>query len=207
MNGFHPEIVGVVADFNASSLHEAVKPTLITQYMPWCEKVNIKIAGGSDVPAALAAIGASWGKTFPKGIFTYNFLDQKIDDFYKAEERLLSLFQIFAMLAMLISCLGLWGLATFAAQQRTKEIGIRKVLGASVQGIVASLSKDFLKLVGIAIFIATPLAYFGMKKWLQDFAFRIDIGWTVFCLAGIVAVGIAFLTVSFQSVKACWRTP
>ncbi len=207
MNGFQPEIVGVVADFNATSLHEAVKPTLITQYMPWCDKANIKIQGGSDVPEALAAIEASWKKTFPQGIFTYNFLDQKIDDFYKAEERLFSLFKIFAGLAMLISCLGLWGLATFAAQQRNKEIGIRKVLGASVQGIVALLSKDFLKLVGIAIFIATPLAYFGMKKWLQDFAFRIDIGWQVFAVAGAVAVGVAFLTVSFQSIKAALANP
>ncbi len=207
MNGFQPEIVGVVADFNSTSLHEAVKPTLITQYMPWCEKVGIKIEAGGDVSAALAAIESSWKKTFPQGIFAYNFLDQKIDDFYKTEERLFSLFKIFAGLAMLISCLGLWGLATFAAQQRIKEIGIRKVLGASVQGIVALLSKDFLKLVGIAIVIAAPLAWFGMNRWLQDFAFRIDIGWQVFALAGLTAVAVAFLTVSFQSVRAALANP
>jgi putative ABC transport system permease protein len=207
MNGFKPEIVGVIADFNATSLHDAVTPTLITQYLPWCSQANIKIAAGSDLPATLAAIGAAWGKTFPEGIFEYNFLDQKIGEYYKAEAQLYSLFKIFAGLAMLISCLGLWGLATFAAQQRTKEIGVRKVLGASVESIVALLSKEFLSLVVLALAIASPLAYFGMKKWLQDFAFRIDIGWQVFVAAGLLAVGIAFLTVSFQSIKAALANP
>ncbi|MBK8561917.1 MAG: ABC transporter permease [Saprospiraceae bacterium] len=207
MNGYQPEVVGVVADFNANSLHETVKPTLITQYLPWCEKVGIKIEAGGDVPKTLAAIESVWKKTFPKGIYDYHFIDQKIDEYYKAEERLFSLFQIFAGLAMLISCLGLWGLATFAAQQRTKEIGVRKVLGASVSGIVGLLSREFLALVIVSLAIATPLAYFGMKKWLQDFAFRIDIQWSVFALAGLVAVAIAFLTVSFQSIKAALANP
>ena len=202
MNAYHPEIIGVVADFNTSSLHESVKPTLVTQYLPWCEKVSIKIEAGSDLPATLAAIESSWKKTFPQGIFDYNFLDQKIDAFYKTEARLFGLFKIFSGLAMLISCLGLWGLAMFAAQQRTKEIGIRKVLGASVSGITGLLAKDFLKLVILAIVIASPPAYIGMSKWLQDFAFRIDIGWQVFATASLAAIGIALLTVGFQSVKA-----
>ncbi len=207
MNGFQPEIVGVVADFNVNSLHEIVKPTLITQYLPWCEKVGIKIEAGGDVPKTLAAIESVWKTTFPKGIYDYHFIDQKIDEYYKAEERLFSLFQIFAGLAMLISCLGLWGLATFAAQQRTKEIGIRKVLGASVSGIVGLLSREFLALVIVSLAIASPLAYFGMKKWLQDFAFRIDIQWWVFALAGLAALVVAFLTVSFQSIKAALANP
>jgi putative ABC transport system permease protein len=120
---------------------------------------------------------------------------------------LYSLFRIFSVLAMLISCLGLWGLITFAAQQRVKEIGIRKILGASVQNIVAMLTKDFVALVCIAICIAAPLAYWGINKWLQDFAFRISIGWEVFLVAGIAATLIALVTVSFQAVKAAIANP
>jgi putative ABC transport system permease protein len=134
-------------------------------------------------------------------------LDAEIDAFYKAEIRLYSLFKIFAGLAMLISCLGLWGLASFAAQQRTKEIGIRKVLGASVAGIATLLSKDFLKLVIIAFAIASPITYYFMSNWLQDFAYRIPIGWWVFAVVGFVAVLIALLTVSFQAIRAAVANP
>jgi putative ABC transport system permease protein len=206
MNGWHAEITGVVSDFNASSLHESVKPTLITQYLPWAETTNIKLKPG-EASAALSALESAYKQAYPTEVFAFVFLDQKIDAFYKSEARLFFLFKIFAGLAMLISCLGLWGLATFAAQQRTKEIGVRKVLGASVQGIVAMLSREFLSLVILSLVIAVPLAYFGMNKWLQDFAFRIDIHWTVFALAGLVAVVVAFLTVSFQSIKAALANP
>jgi putative ABC transport system permease protein len=201
------QIAGVVADFNTLSLHEAIIPTFISQGQKMYETAGIKIEAGSDLPATIAAIGAAWEKAYPQGIFSYKFLDEQIDDFYKAETRLYSLFKIFAGLAMLISCLGLWGLATFAAQQRTKEIGIRKILGASTAGIVGLLSKDFLKLVILSLVIASPLAYFFMEKWLADFAFRINISWRVFALAGAVAVGVAFLTVSFQSAKAALANP
>ncbi len=207
MMGWNAEITGVIKDFNTNSLHEEVNPLLITQYNNFYDRVSIRIEGGSDMPATLRAIETAWEKSFPQGVFEFKFLDQTIDTFYKAEERLFQLFRVFAGLAMFISCLGLWGLAAFAAQQRTKEIGIRKVFGASVEGIVALLSKEFLKLVGIAILIASPLAYFGMNKWLQDFAFRIDIGWKVFLLAGLGAVVIAFLTVSFQAVRAALTNP
>ena len=144
MNGWNAEIVGVVADFNIGSLHEAIKPTLITQFLPFCEKVGIKIQAGADIPAVISKINAGYKKAYPSGIFEFNFLDQQLDALYKSEVRLYSLFKIFSVLAMLISCLGLWGLITFAAQQRVKEIGVRKVLGASVPNIVSLLTKDFI---------------------------------------------------------------
>ena len=207
MDGLYAEIVGVVPDFNISSLHEAIKPALITQFLPYCEKVNIKIQAGTDVPTVISKINAGYKKTFPSGIFEFNFLDQRLDALYKDEGRLYSLFKIFSVLAMLISCLGLWGLITFAAQQRVKEIGIRKILGASVPNLVSMLAKDFIKLVCIAIVIAVPLAYWGINKWLQDFAFRINIGWTAFLIGGAAAILIALITVSFQAIRAAIAKP
>ncbi len=207
MGEWIPEIVGVVSDFNTGSLHEAIKPTLITQYLPYCEKLSIKIGSGTDIPATISKINAAYRKVFPKGLFEFNFLEEQLDALYKTETRLYSLFKIFSLLAMLISCLGLWGLITFAAQQRVKEIGIRKVLGASVVNIVSMLTKDFIVLVCIAIAIAAPLAYWGIHKWLQDFAFRIHIGWTVFVIAGTAAILISLITVGFQAIKAAIANP
>jgi putative ABC transport system permease protein len=207
MNGWHAEITGVVADFNIGSLHEEIKPTLITQYLPFCEKISIKIGSGTDVSSTISKITTAYKTVYPQGIFEFNFLDQQLDALYKTEERLYSLFRIFSALAMLISCLGLWGLITFAAQKRIKEIGIRKVLGASVPDIVSMLTKEFVILVCIAIAIAAPLAYWGINKWLQDFAYRIHIGWTVFIIAGAAAVLIALITVSFQAIKAAIANP
>jgi ABC-type antimicrobial peptide transport system permease subunit len=206
-DGWYPEIVGVVADFNISSLHEAIKPTLITQYLPYAEKVNIKIQAGVNIPSVITKINESYKKAYPSGIFEFNFLDQRLDALYKDEGRLYSLFKIFSALAMLISCLGLWGLITYAAQQRVREIGVRKVLGASVSNIVTLLTKDFVILVCIAIAIAAPLAYWGVNKWLQDFAFRIAIGWTAFAISGAAAILIALITVSFQAIKAALANP
>ena len=207
MMGWQAEIVGVVEDFNTSSLHEAIMPTLITQYLPFAEKMNIKIQAGTDIPALISKINSSYKKVYTSGIFEFNFLDERLDALYKSEARLYSLFKIFSVLAMLISCLGLWGLITFAAQQRIKEIGVRKVLGASVPDIVSLLSKDFLLLVCISIVIATPLAWWGIHKWLQDFAYRIPIGWTAFAIAGGAAILIALVTVSFQAIRAAISNP
>jgi putative ABC transport system permease protein len=207
LDGWHAEIIGVVADFNIGSLHEAIKPTLITQYLPYTEKIGIRIQSGTDIAAAISHINTSYKKVFPDGIFEYNFLDQQLDALYKSEMRLFSLFKIFSVLAMLISCLGLWGMITFAAQQRIKEIGIRKVLGASVPNIVSLLTKDFIVLVCISIIIAAPLAYWGINKWLQDFAFRIHIGWAAFIIAAVIALFIALITVSFQAIKAAIANP
>jgi len=207
MDGWNAEIVGVVADFNISSLHEAIKPTLITQFLPYCDKLNIKIQAGTDIPAVISKINVSYKKAYPSGIFEFNFLDQRLDALYKDEARLFDLFKIFSVLAMLISCLGLWGLITYAAQQRVKEIGVRKVLGASVTNIVSLLTKDFIILVCVAIAIAAPLAYWGINKWLQDFAYRIHVGWTAFAIAGGAAIFIAIITVSFQAIKAAIANP
>ena len=207
MMGWHPEITGVVADFNIGSLHEAIKPTLITQFIPFANKVGVKIQAGADIPVVINQVNTSYKKIFPEGIFEYNFLDQQLDALYKSEIRLFSLFKVFSVLAMLISCLGLWGLITFAAQQRVKEIGIRKILGASVPNLVSMLAKDFVILVCIAIVIAVPLAYLGINKWLQDFAFRINIGWTAFVIAGAAAILIALITVSFQAIRAAIANP
>ena len=135
------------------------------------------------------------------------FLDENINSFYESEQRLFSLFEFFSLIALFISCLGLWGLATFAAQRRTKEIGIRKVLGASVSGLVGLMSGDFLKLVAISLILAAPLSYFFMQRWLHHFAYRIELHWYVFAGAGIVALTVAFLTVSFQSIKTAFNNP
>jgi putative ABC transport system permease protein len=207
MMGWQAEVVGVVEDFNTNSLHEAIEPTLITQYLPFSEKINIKIQAGTDIPALISTISLNYKKVFPSGIFEFNFLDERLDALYRSEARLYSLFRIFSVIAMLISCLGLWGLITFAAQQRVKEIGVRKVLGASVPDIVSLLSKDFLLLVCISIVIAAPLAWWGVHRWLQDFAYRIHIGWTAFAIAGAVAILIALITVSFQAIKAAIANP
>jgi len=207
MMNWNAEIVGVVADFNVGSLHEAITPTLVTQFLPFCNKVSIKIQAGADIPATISKINAGYKKAYPSGIFEFNFLDQELDALYKADVRLYSLFKIFSALAMLISCLGLWGLITFAAQQRVKEIGVRKVLGASVPDIVSLLTRDFVILVLISIVIAAPLAWMGIHKWLQDFAYRIHIGSAAFIIAAVAAILIALITVSFQAIRAAVANP
>ena len=206
MNNGKVQIVGVVADFNTGSLHDEIRPTTIISF-PIYSQAGIKIEAGSNIPETIAAIEKVWKKVYPEGVFEFKFLDAQIDAFYKGEERLYQLFKIFAGLAMLISCLGLWGLSTLSAQQRTKEIGIRKVLGASVDRIVVMLSKDFLIMVLVALAIASPLAYYLINNWLQSFAFHIDIAWQVFAIAGIVSLVIALLTVSFQAIKAALANP
>jgi len=207
MGNGNAEIVGVVSDFNTASLHHAIEPTLLMTFPEVYNQVGIKIKAGVDVGKTIKSIGAAWKTAYPDGIFEYKFLDEQIEAYYKAEERLFHLFEIFAGMAMLISCLGLWGLASFASQQRLKEIGIRKVLGASVSNITTLLSKDFLRLVLISILIATPITWWSMNKWLEDFAYRINIGWWVFVLVGAVALLIALLTVSFQAIKAAISNP
>jgi putative ABC transport system permease protein len=201
------EIVGVVRDFNTTSLHNTINPTLIASVPGFYGQVGIKIHARSDLPATIAEIEKRWKKVFPNEVFEFKFLDQQIDSYYKAEARIHTLFQIFAGLAMLISCLGLWGLASFAAQQRTKEIGIRKVLGASVNAIVLLLSKDFIVMVMIALAVACPLAYYLMSAWLTKFAFHIDIGINVFAIAAMSSILIAFFTVSFQAIRAAIGNP
>ena len=160
-----------------------------------------------DAPRAIAAMEKQWKKYNAGFPFTYAFLDETFNNLYKAEEQTGLLYNIFAAIAIFISCLGLLGLAAYTAQVRTREIGVRKVLGASVPGIIALLAKDFLKLVFIAIALAIPLAWYAMNNWLQDFAYKISIGWQVFILSGSIAIVIAIVTISFQSIKASLVNP
>jgi putative ABC transport system permease protein len=162
---------------------------------------------GKDAPKAIAALSGQWKKYNTDFSFDYNFLDEAYNNLYKSEQKTELLLNIFAAIAIFISCLGLLGLATYTAQVRTREIGVRKVLGANVGGIIRLLAMNFLKLVFIAILIAVPVAWWLTDKWLQDFAYRININWTVFALAGILAMLIAVLTISFQSVKAAIANP
>jgi putative ABC transport system permease protein len=161
----------------------------------------------SDMTNILAFLEQKWKSVRPDEPFEYTFLNEDFQKNYQAEARTARIVRTFTIISILISCLGLFGLATFAAQQRTKEIGVRKVLGASVGSIVLLLSRDFLKLVLIAIIIASPLAWFAMNRWLQDFQYRIDIPWWVFVVAGVLAILIAFITISFQSIKAALMNP
>lgn len=207
MGGEDAEIIGVVNDFNNKSLHNPLNATIITQLPEVYQQAGIRIEANSNIPAAIASIERIWKKVYPDHVFECKFLDESIDNFYKAETRLYTLFKIFAVLAMCISCLGLWGLATLAAYHRTKEIGIRKVLGASVDKIVLLLSKEFLSMVMIALVVAVPLVYYLINDWLQKFAYRIEIGWEIFAIAGTGSIAIAMMTTSIQTLKAALANP
>ena len=199
-------VVGVLKDFNNRSFRNDLAPLLVTTNVTMYSQAGIKLET-KNMSATLQAVKTVCEETFPNFVYEYRFLDDKIESFYKQENQLAQLFKIFAVLAIFLSCLGLYGLASFMAVQRVKEVGIRKVLGASVAGVTALLAKDFLKLVFIAILIASPLAWYLMNEWLADFAYRIDIQWQVFAAAGFASVVIAFLTVGFQSVKAALADP
>lgn len=197
-------VVGVVKDFNFTSLHEGIKP--VTMILGR-DDGNLAIRfNAASLPVLLPQIEAIWNKLSP-GNFEYSFMNADFEYTYRAEQRTGLIFMIFAILAIVIACLGLFGLAAYAAEQRTKEIGIRKVLGAGVYTIVAMLSKNFVKLVLVSIVIATPVAWFMMQGWLLDFAYRISIQWWVFVAAGFIALFIAVITISFQSVRAAVANP
>ena len=200
------QIIGVVNDFVFSSAREKVPPTILFLRPNWNGTLYVR-ATGQNTTQALAAAERVWKQNSPQYPFESHFLDDSYDQLYKDEQRTGQLFRFFAGIAILISCLGLFGLAAYTAEQRTKEIGVRKVLGASIASIVTLLSKDFLALVIVAIVIASPLAWWAMNNWLKDFAYKINIEWWVFALAGTLAVGIALLTVSFQSIKAALMDP
>lgn len=198
-------IVGVLSDFNNGDLYTAIEPTIVFADRARYRSAGVKLSRMNA--ETVRRIGEIWQKQFPDHVFEYSFFDEDIARFYQREELATRLTTTFALLSVCLSCLGLFGLAIFAIEQRTKEIGIRKVLGASVAGITAMLSMDFLKLVLVAIVLASPVAWYFMDKWLQDFAYRIQIHWGIFALAGLLAAGIALLTVSFQSVKAALANP
>lgn len=201
-------IVGLMKDFHHNSLHVPIEPLILRLFKakPYWGSVIVRTDAGKtkQAIAGMEKVFKQFNAGFP---FKYYFTDDEISKNYKAEYTISKLSRYFAFLAIFISCLGLFGLVTFTAEQRTKEIGVRKVLGASVPGIVRMLSKDFLKLVFIAAVIAFPVAWWAMHNWLVDFAYRVDIGWWVFVVAGVVAVLIALITISFQAIKAALANP
>ncbi len=198
-------IVGVVKNFNFESLHETVGPLMFVLRRS-TGLISFKIKP-DNIAGLIKSIEAKWKTFAPEMPFSYRFMDESFARMYTAEQRIGKIALIFSVLAILIACLGLFGLATFIAEQRTKEIGIRKVLGASVNGLVRLLSKDFLKLVLIAFVLAAPLAWWSMNTWLQDFAYRITLSWWIFLLAIVVALFIALATVSYQAIKAAITNP
>ncbi|MEP7233468.1 MAG: ABC transporter permease [Ginsengibacter sp.] len=199
-------VVGVVKDFNGSSLKEEMKPIVLGSWKMVYRSINIKIPS-QHARQTLAAMEKLWNNTYPDFVYEYQFLDDKIASFYKQENQLSQLYKIFAGIAIFISCLGLYGFVSFMAVQRTKEVGIRKVLGASVISIIYLFSKEFTVLIGVAFLIATPLAYFFMHQWLQNYAYRIDIGVGIFLLTILISVMIAWLTVGYQAIRAAIANP
>jgi putative ABC transport system permease protein len=199
------KVLGVVQDFNYTSVKQKVAPAMMMlgrNYGGMVIKINT-----TDVEGFMTNLKKQWDSFNPAGPMEYYFLDEKFAALYNSEKRTQQIFSAFAVLAIIIASLGLFALSTFMIEQRKKEVGIRKVLGASVSGIVQLLVKDFLMLVFIAILIASPVAWYAMTKWLQDFAYKIDLQWWMFALAGLLAIAIALLTVSFQGIKAALMNP
>jgi putative ABC transport system permease protein len=201
--GYH--VVGIIKDFNFSSMHDNIGPLVIElsqNYGSMAVRVNTK-----NISSIVDNIKSKWSEMAPGQPFNYTFMDADFNNIYTAEQQTGKLFITFAVFAIFIGCLGLFGLVTYAAEQRIKEIGVRKVLGASVVGIVTMLSKDFAKLVLIASVFAFPIAWWAMYEWLQSFAYRINISWWIFIVAGLAAILIALITVSLQAIKAAVANP
>lgn len=211
INGATCPIVGVVKDFHSKSLHEPIVPFFMGSFTKKARSISLKLAtNGKDIDqfkSTLTQVQKAWKQVYPDEKFEYHFFDQTIAALYDKEQKTAKLMNTAMLIAIFISCMGLFGLAAFTAQQRIKEIGIRKVLGASAGGIVTMLSKDFLTLVLIAILISSPIAWYFMHQWLQDFAYRVDISWWVFLVSGLGAMLIALVTICFQSIKVAFTNP
>ena len=204
---FEYHVVGVVKDFHFQDLHVPISPyAFLLNNQPFYSYLMVHARPG-NVSGVLNTIKKTWQSLNPAEPFEYSFLDEDFQKNYATEDRRAAMVSFFTTIAILISCLGLFGLAAFSAEQRTKEIGIRKVLGASVANIVGLLSKDFIKLVVIALFLAAPIGWYFMNKWLEDFAYRINIGWWMFGVAGLLAIFIAFATISLHAIKAALTNP
>ncbi len=199
-------VVGVLQDFNDRSLRNKLAPLLIATNSTMYRQASIKLST-TNIASSMQSIKKIWERTFPNYVYEYKFLDDKIASFYKQERQLSQLYKIFAAIAIFLSCLGLYGLASFMAVQRIKEVGIRKVLGASAGNIVYLFSKEFIILIAIAFAIATPLAWYFMNSWLRDYAYRINISWWIFMIGGAASIIIALATVSFQAIKAAMANP
>jgi putative ABC transport system permease protein len=200
------ELIGIVKDFHFQSLHSKIAPAIFMINNSEVRRFVVRM-NTSDVRGTMAQIERVWNDFAPNWVFDYSFVDENFNKLYKTEVRTSRIVTVFASLAVFIACLGLFGLAAFSAEVRTKEIGIRKVLGATEAGIIGLLSKDFLALVGIAIILATPLSYWATSRWLQDFEYKTELSWWIFAVAGLSAVGIAFITVAGQALRAAGANP
>jgi ABC-type antimicrobial peptide transport system permease subunit len=201
-------VVGVVKNYVEGSPYEKIPPTVILgPGNPWFSTMHIKFNPDYSTATALAKAENVFKKYNPAYPFDYKFVDQEYAKKFNDEQRTKTMAGLFAFLAIFISCLGLFGLSAYVAESRVKEIGVRKVLGASVFNITKLLSLDFVKLVIVSIIIATPVAWYAMNKWLQDYTYRINISWMIFFIAGLLAIAIALITISFQSIKAAIANP
>ena len=200
------KIIGVVDDFHYRSLHNTIAPVCIIFKDERPTAINIKLRSGA-IQSSMDFINKTWEEVFPAYPLKYQFYDDWFDAMYKKEERFAKTIGLFAILAIVISCMGILGLSIFTLERRIKEIGIRKVNGAKISEILSMLNKDFIKWVAIAFVVACPIAYYAMNKWLESFAYKTTLSWWIFALAGMLALGIAMLTVSFQSWKAATRNP
>jgi putative ABC transport system permease protein len=199
-------IIGVVKDFNFRSLHQEIEPLILSMMPGWSNYLCIRLSAG-DLQASLQHIETTWKTLVPHQPFEFHFLDETYENLYRSEERTGTLLGCFTALALIISCLGLTGLASFMAERRTKEIGIRKTIGASVSGLVFLLSKEFLKLVGLSTIMAWPVGYFAMDTWLSGFAYQTKLGYGVFVSAGLTALVIAFITIGYQTTRVAAANP
>ncbi len=196
----------MVRDFHYQSLHHRIAPLVLQLNRRGRDHFLVRLQS-EDLPGTLAHLEATWTRFIPERPFEYYFLDASFDRLYRAEQRAATLLSLFTGLSLIIACLGLFGLAAFTAEQRTKEIGVRKVLGASLTDIVVLLSKGFATLVVVAFVVAVPLAYLAMDRWLQNYAYRIEISWPIFLIAGLSVFLVALLTVSYQAIKAALTDP
>ncbi len=205
-NNFNGRIIGVMKDIHFQSLHQEITPLVLSYTNFQTNFLLVRLQSG-NISETIDFIASEWKSFAPNQLFSYQFLDESLDALYRSEKRLSEIFTIFAVLSVLIACLGLFGLASFIAEQRTKEIGVRKALGATVPMIVNLLLKDFILLIAIAFIIAAPIAYFSAGSWLQDFAYRIDVSFLTIGLSGILALLIAVLTIGYQAIKAALTNP
>jgi ABC-type antimicrobial peptide transport system permease subunit len=200
-------VIGVVKDFNYESLHNKIRPMSFVIERPFGVHYALIKVAPVNLPASMALVKNTWKQILPNGEFKGSFLDENIDRQYRKEEKMGQMFISGAIIAIVLSCMGLLAMVILIVTQKIKEIGIRKVLGASVANIVFLVSKEFFWLVAIAIIVASPLAWFGMQKWLDNFAYRINIDWWVFVLAGLLAFVVALFTISIQAIKAATANP
>ncbi|NQV17442.1 MAG: ABC transporter permease, partial [Armatimonadetes bacterium] len=203
---FSPEIVGVIQDFHFNSLHEEVSPLLFMYWSFLFQEVSIKVSP-INIPETMKEIQQVWEKFYPAHPFNYSFLDEDVDKMYKAEEKSFRVISTFSILAIIIACMGLLGLTFYTTEQRRKEIGVRKILGASILNIIQKISAEFLKLVLIANLIAWPVSYLLINKWLASFPYKVGINILVFFTAGAIALGISLITIGFTVFRSAASNP